>query len=780
MMFPPAQPSRRPRPQRLLSTAAALLCLACGAAVAVAATGYAGRALDDVLREFSSRGLQLIYNAELVPGRLRIQREPQAGTDLEILQQLLEEHGLHANAVGNSIYAIVRQPPAAAAQPQEPSRPPPGIALEDIVVTASRYSLANDIPDVRTFLTQKELEALPRFADDALKAVHRLPGAASNGLSGLAHIRGGEENETQVIFDGLPLYEPFHLRLLQSPVSVLDERVLDGVEVYAGGFTAEYGDRMSAIIDARSVHPVEDAHYELGLSLFHTSALAARRFDDGRGQWLVAFRRSNLDAVSAVLDSDLGSPKYMDGFGRVDYAFSDSTRGSLHVLLSNDHARVKNSAGTEEAKASYANTYLWGTLEHDWSPRLTGRALLSWTDVSSKRDGTVNEPDRRTGAFDDQRDYDVVGLKLDATYGGERWLHRFGVEARSLAARYDYSGSVSFESGYPFPDSTAQTVAHDLSPHPSGRHYSAYLTSRVRVTDALTAEVGVRWDEETYSPDTDNEIGPRANLVWNLSSATRLRASWGRYQQFQDIEELQVEDGIDQFQRAQYSDHAILGFEHDFADGYSLRVEAYRKSYGQPRLRFESLFDPLSLAPELRWDRVAIAPGSSRAEGTEILFTRKGAGPWSGWASYTWSRATDRQLGSETPRSWDQTNTLNGGVTWADGPWRVTAAGMYHTGWPVTIVVGVQGADGPTAALGPRNGTRYADFASLDFRVSREFAVRRGTLNAYVEVTNALGRNNPCCVDYNVESDGADPVVVESEFRDWLPLVPSFGVLWKF
>ena len=41
-------------------------------------------------------------------------------------------------------------------------------------------------------------------------------------------MRGGDANETLVLLDGLPLYEPFHLRLLQSPSSVLDERIIDG------------------------------------------------------------------------------------------------------------------------------------------------------------------------------------------------------------------------------------------------------------------------------------------------------------------------------------------------------------------------------------------------------------------------------------------------------------------------------------------------------------------------------------------------------------------------
>src|SRR5690606_33458238 len=124
--------------------------------------------------------------------------------------------------------------------------------LEEIVVATSRYRLAEEDPDAHIFLTQEELRRLPRLADDSLRAVHRLPGAASNGLSGLAHIRGGEENETRIVFDGMPLYEPFHLKNLFSPVSVLDPGAVGSIDVHAGGFPVQFGGRMSAIVDVTS------------------------------------------------------------------------------------------------------------------------------------------------------------------------------------------------------------------------------------------------------------------------------------------------------------------------------------------------------------------------------------------------------------------------------------------------------------------------------------------------------------------------------------------------
>lgn len=778
--MPPDRPTIPPFAgliHRLAAVALALLT----ATAALAGPPYRGRALDEVLRDLGTQGLQLIYSSETVPASLRVADEPTSSNPVDVLAEVLAPHGLRAEPVAGHSYAIVRAtatnavPDATPGRAAATSRP-----LEEIVVAASRYSLASDVPDAHTLLTQDEIEGLPRLADDSLKAVHRLPGAASNGLAGLANIRGGVADETQIVFDGLIMYEPFHLRLLLSPVSVLDPAILSGLDVHAGGFTAEYGDRMSAVIDAQSLHPEGEAYYELGLSLFHLSGLASQRFGDGRGQWLVSGRRSNLDEAADVADSDIGESSYLDGFARVDWEFSPRTRGSLYTLLASDRLDVTNEDQYESAEATYRNSYYWAVLEHEFSPALSGRAVASYTDVHSERTGEVLDPGNRVGAVDDDRRYDVVGLRLDGSWRTERWLHRFGAELRGQSADYQYANAVEFEPGYPFPQSAGETSSFEADPQPSGSHISAYLTSRVLLTPALAAEFGLRWAQQSYSPHSDDQWSPRINLAWELSDTTRLRASWGRYQQFQGINELQVEDGIDEFQRAQSSDHAILGLEQALPEDWLLRVEVYRKDYRDLMARYESLYDPLSLVPELRWDRVRIAPDSALAEGVEWLLTRRGDGPWNGWASYTWSRVNDREDGRDTRRAWDQTHSLGLGVTWSSGPWQATAAFAWHTGWPTTpaYVVDAQSPDA-SIVLGPRNALRYSNYGSLDLRVSREFALGHGTLSLFAEATNATNRGNHCCTDLDYEYDGGT-LVLDREYRDWLPLIPNVGVLWRY
>ena len=166
------------------------LCLALLAllpSAAARAAPYADRPLAEVLHEFSARGLQLIYSSSIVPPEMRVKREPAAGSDLEVLVELLAQHGLRTREVSPGVYAIVRGPASgtAVASGADPATPAPRGALEEIVVASSRYALRFDAPSEHTFTTQAEFDALPRFAEDSLKVVHRLPGAASNGLSGL-------------------------------------------------------------------------------------------------------------------------------------------------------------------------------------------------------------------------------------------------------------------------------------------------------------------------------------------------------------------------------------------------------------------------------------------------------------------------------------------------------------------------------------------------------------------------------------------------------------------
>lgn len=771
--------------RRCAFKAAIVLLLSIGQ-VALAA-GFIGRRVSDVLDQLRSEGLTFIYNTDIVSETLIISVEPRAVSGTALAVEILRPHGLVLTEVAPRMFAVIRAaPPAAPAA----SRSPRTVAsmdaagpVEEVVVQTSRYALASDITGSHAFLDQVQVTNLPRLGDETLQAVQRLPGAAVNGLSSIGPIRGGVPNETAILLDGLRLYEPFHLKNYLSPVSLLDSRLVAGLDVFFGGFPVNYGDRMSAIVDARSIRPSLPRYYELGLSLFHASALAAASFADERAHVLLSARRSNLGELSRFAENDFGKPEYSDGFARLDYTFDESTRGALSALLSHDRITAIRSSGTERARDESSNVYTWATLEHDWSSAITSRAIVSWTEVSDERRGQVNDPGRRSGVVRDDRSFDVIGLRIDNEWRTAALTHRFGVEARRLWAEYDYAADVRFEPDFPFPGSAPSTNARSTVLHPDGYEASGYWDARLMPNRLWTLEGGLRIDTQTYDGSGDSaQWSPRLSVLYNAGENTRLRASWGRFYQSQGINELQVEDGVDRFYPAQHAIHSIFSVEHAFTTQLDARLEFYRKDYGQVNPRFENLFDPLVLLPEFEFDRIRIAPARARADGMELWLNWRPAGHWSGWLSYTWSQVRDRIDGEDIYRSWDQRHAVSLGVAWVSGPWSVTLADAYHTGWPTTqlsLAPAPAAGDSPVV-VGPRNALRYEDFNSLDLRITRTFVLPRGQLDVFVEATNLSARENPCCTDYRIVQTDNGAVTLEADTDNWLPLVPSIGVLWRY
>jgi hypothetical protein len=746
------------------------------AALPVLAASLAGQPVATVLAGLERAGVRILYSSELVPGNLRVLAEPTATGGIELAREVLAPHGLAVQPAGAGVWAVVEAPTTAA----RPAAPPAAPAIGEVVVTASLYSLTEDRPGAHTFLTAAEMAALPKLADEALRAVHRLPGAASNGVSGLAYMRGGEENETQVILDGLVLAEPFHLRSFFTPVSVLNASIVGSLDVYAGVFPAQWGERMSAVLDIESVGIPEAGSYELGVSLFHTDGLAGGSLADGRVRWLVAGRRSNLDEIADLADSKIGEPRYADAFARLEVDVTERLRWSLRTLYSTDEIRLNDDPVTEQADADYRTIAAWSALDYAWSDTLRGRAVVALTDVGNDREGVVTDPAGRNGFVDDRRDYRIATLRLELGWDDGTRSISGGVDGGTATATYRYRGAMDFAADYPFPGQPERGFSRDFALDPDGHQVAVWLTGRQRIGEQLTVEAGLRWSDQGYDAgDGRTQLGPRVNLLYTLSPATRLRLGWGRIFQPQSINEVQVEDGVEQFFPAQAADHLVAGLEHAFGQSLELRVEAYRKDYADLRPRYENLFDPFSILPELQADRVQVAPDDAFTRGIEAILRQRGVGPVDWWLSYAWGEAKDEIAGTRVSRSWEQRHTLNGGLTWLRGPWNLTLAGTWRSGWPTTGV-SLAGGTGPEVVVGPRNAISFSDFVSIDLRASYTTALGPGELETFVEFTNLTARENPCCSTWTVGADAGGDPVLNRDLDYWPRFVPNLGVRWRF
>ena len=760
-------------------------------AVVVASTAagdpapMAGRPVSAIIDEFRAAGHPFAYSDALVTGDMLVETEPDPGKPADVVRQILQPHRLTVRYEAG-IYLVI---------PAAPKEAPPATTgvetaaatpdIETITVSASRYEIGRDISSSRFRLDRRTIQNMPDVGEDPLRIVHRLPGAAASGASAKAHFRGGEESEVGIVLNGQNLFDPFHVRDYQNIFSAIDSRAIDGVEVYTGGFPVRLGDRMSGFVVMDSMEMDKPRHSELGISVYNTSVLTTGSHTDKR--WLFSARRGNLDLV---IDPEFGQPRYFDVFGEYAVDLTSRTTLSVNALYADDGVTVvleTDPSEREQMESDTRNAQLWLQLSNDWSEELATSTVFSLVDFENLREGFLDDAEKFVADVRDKRNVRRLGIRQDWTWrAADRHVVQWGARISFAEATYDYASSARYF-GLPalYPD-LPDRIDRRSQASPEGGSYGAYVADRWKLSDRTILEWGLRWDDQTYTGlASDSQISPRFSVLQRIGERTDLRLSWGRYHQSQGIHELQIEDDITNFWPAQSADHWIAGLQHRYRNNTSLRIEVFRKDLREVRPRFENLFDPLGLIPELQPDRVRLDPSRARATGAEISVSRS-EGPWHWWASYTVSRSTDRIEGRDESRSWDQRHSIQGGIGWSVEYWDVSFAGNFHSGWPTTDLSLVESGldpDGEPAYVvvpGPRNALRYDGFASVDFRISRRFDVKRGTLSVFFEVSNLLDRKNACCRDWDLADGPGGTSELELSLDYWLPRLPAVGILWEF
>lgn len=761
--------------------AIAVLLTVISSVAAYAAAPYFGKPVVDVLEEFRQQGHRIAYSTSVVSPELLVNIEPRPsdGAMNQILE-ILKPHALSLKII-EDIFVVVpveKQQPAAATVATTTRREP---QLENITVSASRYRVDRDATASSTIMGQQSIENLPDVGSDPVRVSQRLPGVAASGASARAHFRGGELNEIGIILNGHRLFDPFHVRDYQSIFSTIDSRAIDDVEIYTGGFPAQFGDRMSGVVVLESVDPDNSRHTEIGLSVFNTSFLTSGSRDDLH--WLVSARRGNLDRV---ISKRFGEPSYYDVFSQVEFALGENTTATGNFLYADDVVTIVLETEPEEREQVSSTTrslQSWFRLKTDWSDRLTSSTSLSFTEYDNHRIGSTSDPDKVVANVDDDRNVAEYGLRQDWKFQpNEQHLLQWGFGTHIGDATFNYAGSAEYN-GLPalFPNQPA-TVNRGVVTAPNGGSYSAYFTDRWKLSPSLILQLGLRWDDQTYTDiASDAQLSPRIGLLKHWNDRLDLRVSWGRYHQAQGIHELQVEDGLTDYWPAQQTDQLIIGMQYELSDSTMLRVETFHKNMRDVRPRFENLFDPLALIPELQADRIRLEPTRAAASGLEVsLNGSRDALSW--WSSYTLSKVEDKIGGVYQPRSWDQRHALNAGLSWSGEKWDFSAASSIHSGWRTTdlTLIDVSEASEPVALPGVRNAQPLGTFASIDLRINRRFEFRRSRLSAFVEVSNALNRRNRCCIDWDVNETDSGDFFLESSPDYWLPLLPAVGILWEF
>ncbi len=737
-----------------------------------------GQSVIDIVEAYRVAGEPFAYSTNLLNPEYIVVDEPLPGAPFDIVSQILAPYGLTLKTEAG-VYLVIRQAATRAGRPAVPrdsTQTRTEDPLETVIVSASRYAVSRDISGSRVSIDRRSIQNLPDIGEDPIRVTQRLPGAAASGASAIAHFRGGEKNEIGIMLNGQWLFDPFHIRDYQSIFSAIDARAIEGVEIYTGGFPVRFGDRMSGLVLMDSLETEQTTHHEIGVSVFNTSMLTTGK--TGNRSWLVSARRGNLDLV---IDPKFGRPSYFDVFAEFTLAVSPRARFSVNALYAEDAVDVvleTEPAERDQISSDTRNAQIWIRLQNRWSDTLSSSTVLSLVDYDNLRLGLANDTEKMVAAVDDYREVQQFGFRQEWLWSpSDVHSMQWGFDIANGDAHYRYEGAAEYFGLQARYLNQPLTRTRLSAAHPKGGSYAMFVSDRWRISDNTTLEWGLRWDDQTYTGlGSDSQLSPRLSILYRPGTETELRASVGRYFQSQPIQSLQIEDDITSFWPAQRADHVILGLRRQLQNDSSIRVEVFHKDIGRVRPRFENLFDPLGLMPELQQDRVRLDPDSARAWGAEISADRR-VGNINWWGSYTWSEVTDSINGKNVPRSWDQRHSVHGGFDWRSEAWSFAVATSIHSGWPTTVL---DVDDLGFVAPAERNAEQHGLYASLDLRLSREFKVPRGSLLAFVEISNALNRRNECCLDWDFEENAAGGELLERGQDYWMPLLPAIGVLWEF
>ncbi len=655
----------------------------------------------------------------------------------------------------------------------------PPVKLAEFVVTPSRFGVADVATTAAASLTAEQLEILPQVGDDLFRSIARLPGLAADDVSAQFWVRGAPQSELKARLDGVDLVEPFHLKDVDGALSIIDPGAIRWLELATGGFGADYGDRLAAVL---IMETKSDPRSLTSLNLSLTGVGAAKRgtLAGGKGRWLATARRGYPDVALrwSGRDKDVW-PRYYDVMAKMEYEFAPGQTVSAHALHAGDDLRYVRTNSPSLA-SSYDSDQAWLRWRGGAGPAATGETVLAWTRLTWNRRGT-GRLDGFPFSLRDHRRLEQVALRSDWTWqAGERVLLRGGVEGRTGETRYEYALAqqrTGVVNGVQV--AVPNTVAAAL--HPEGEYAGAFAALKARMGPGLVVEPGVRFDRHDHTGG--GEVGPRLNAAWTFGGTT-VRAAWGEYTQAQGLHELAVADGERNFGRVERAEHRVLGIERPVGR-LALRVEAYERLIPRVRPRWENLDNPYDLFPEAQSDRVRLAPDRGRAQGVEVLLSSRGPARLQWHLSYALSRAEERLGGRWVPRSRDQRHAFYADATWVlNSKWQFSAAWHFHTGWPTTDVVYTlaplnNGRRLVVSANGAPYGLRMPDYHRLDLRATRRIAVRRGEVRLFLDVFNAYDRLNVLGYDHKVSVSGT-VVTDRREAREQLPFLPSVGVSWEF
>jgi len=580
-----------------------------------------------------------------------------------------------------------------------------------------------------------------------LDPAHGTPGGGGGTGGDVLLVRGSAANLKLVLLDGAPVYAPFHMGGL---IESFEPGLLSSARLYLGGAPARYDGGVSYVMDLTTRAPSR----ERWSGAAAVDLVAVRGVAEGplwKGAALLLAGRGVHGATLARLEGQPFPYAYNDGLARLDVGLGRGATLSATGFSNAEGVRIdttpwrdnflrwSNDAGSLRLRGPITGA--------DGELTVAGSDFDAWLPNAADRYVVKSHLSRARVALDFTREV-PGGVRLGYGYAYDRmWAHHTVLDRRDGERVW-------------FQRDTFATVG------------GWYLDGLWRAGRQWVLRGGLRGD--MYAGGPFISFSPRMSATWLMGNHATLTLAGGRYHQLVlartrppfDYGATDIADslGIPTVPVVAASNHLALSLDQELAPGLRLGLEGYWK-------HFQDLPDPELVA--------------NYASGVDV-WVRRGQGAVSGWMGYAlaWYWSAADSAGMSTRFSGRQ--TLSAGLTAQGRPGRVELRVAYGSGLPYSQVGGNPGGlDGSVTAPASVElqegtsipGTAPQDFLRIDGQVSRTFtpriASRETQLTPYVRVINALDRRDALFYRYTPGDQEARPVAT-------LPLLPVFGVEWKF
>lgn len=608
---------------------------------------------------------------------------------------------------------------------------------DEIVVTASSFT--SGITS-NTTLTPLEIVRIPGADADLYRAITTFPGSNQVDEGSRIAVRGGDPNEVLTYLDGASLYNPFLFDGVTntSSYSTINAWGLTGINFTSGGFSARFGNVLSAVLDLQSFDlPRTSGMFAIlglanaGLSGVHVS---------NNGKFGATFESGYFNVkpfleVNGSVGEYSPEPTAKNFGGTLAYKLNSTDVIKIYANYKDDKIGIFSESPTYAGFFNSKSRSFFSNLKYKMAVSDVGLLQLSAS-------FSTNEQDVNFGVLDNSNkflyykfrgDYSTPLMEnVDLSAGIEYEFNEDKISG--IVPRYNYNIR---------PD--APSLFIDVASN-SGR-LGSYLETRYRITNNLFSIAGVRSDYHTFSEKLS--FDPRLSMVYVFDQMNSLKAATGIYHQFTSTQNYLQANNADL--DPEEAVHYILGYEHNNEGDLIFRLEGFYKDYTK-------------LVNRDRQTGFYTTQGSGFAKGIDLFLKYRKRGLFTGWISYSLvdSKRQQYDARSLTSANYDITHNLSVvGTFTIDNFWSTGMTYRISTGRPFTPVINsvfdpLQNAYIPEYA--ERNSDRFPTYHRVDINLQRFFTLFDRFAIAFASVNNLFDVDNLFTYSYNFDYSDRIPV----------------------